>query len=165
MSEGEVSEALQFAVLKQLPIVYLVQDNQWSISATADEIRTMNAYEYACGFKGLKRMQVDGSDFMRCFETMEQAVNYARNERKPVLVHAKVPLLGHHTSGVRKEFYRSREDLLKHGLYDPLPKLRLLLTGVGFTDSEINQIEADALDLVLEDFKEHKPQQNQILDR
>ena len=153
MSEGEVSEALQFAVLKQLPIVYLVQDNQWSISATADEIRTMNAYEYACGFKGLKRMQVDGSDFMRCFETMEQAVNYARNERKPVLVHAKVPLLGHHTSGVRKEFYRSREDLLKHGLYDPLPKLRLLLTGVGFTDSEINQIEADALDLVLEDFK------------
>lgn len=153
MSEGEVSEALQFAVLKQLPIVYLVQDNQWSISASADEIRTMNAYEYACGFKGLKRMQCDGSDFMRCFETMEQAVNYARNERKPVLVHAKVPLLGHHTSGVRKEFYRSREDLLKHGLYDPIPKLRLLLNGVGFTDAEINQVETSALDLVLEEFK------------
>jgi 2-oxoisovalerate dehydrogenase E1 component len=153
MSEGEVSEALQFAVLKQLPIVYLVQDNQWSISASADEIRTMNAYEYACGFKGLKRMQVDGSDFMRCFETMEQAVNYARNERKPVIVHAKVPLLGHHTSGVRKEFYRSREDLLKHGLYDPIPKLRLLLNGVGFTDHEINQLENDALELVLNDFK------------
>jgi len=153
MSEGEVSEALQFAVLKQLPIVYLVQDNQWSISASAEEIRTMNAYEYACGFKGLKRMQVDGSDFMRCFETMEQAVNYARNERKPVIVHAKVPLLGHHTSGVRKEFYRSREDLLKHGLYDPIPKLRLLLNGVGFTDHEINQLENDALELVLNDFK------------
>ncbi len=153
MSEGEVSEALQFAVLKQLPIIYLVQDNQWSISASSDEIRTMNAYEYACGFKGLKRMQCDGSDFMRCFETMEQAVNYARNERKPVLVHAKVPLLGHHTSGVRKEFYRSREDLLKHGLYDPIPKLRLLLNGVGFTDAEINQVETSALDLVLEHFK------------
>ncbi len=154
MSEGEVSEALQFAVLKQLPIVYLVQDNQWSISASADEIRTMNAYEYACGFKGLKRMQVDGSDFMRCYETMEQAVNYARNERKPVIVHAKVPLLGHHTSGVRKEFYRSREDLLKHGLYDPIPKLRLLLNGVGFTDHEINQLENEALELVLNDFKQ-----------
>lgn len=153
MSEGEVSEALQFATLKQLPIVYLVQDNQWSISATADEIRTMNAYEYACGFKGLKRMQVDGSDFMKCFETMEQAVNYARNERRPVLVHAKVPLLGHHTSGVRKEFYRSREDLLKHGLYDPIPKLRMLLTGVGFSDHEINQIETESLELVLNDFK------------
>jgi 2-oxoisovalerate dehydrogenase E1 component len=153
MSEGEVSEALQFATLKQLPIVYLVQDNQWSISASADEIRSMNAYEYARGFKGLKRMQVDGSDFMRCFETMEQAVNYARTERKPVLVHAKVPLLGHHTSGVRKEFYRSREDLLRHGLYDPIPKLRMLLNGVGFNDHEINQVESEVLELVLNDFK------------
>ncbi|MEN9598223.1 MAG: hypothetical protein RL596_534 [Bacteroidota bacterium] len=153
MTEGEVSEALQFASLKQLPIVYLVQDNQWSISASADEVRSMNAYEYACGFKGLKRMQCDGSDFMRCYETMEQAVSYARNERKPVLVHAKVPLLGHHTSGVRKEFYRSREDLLKHGLYDPIPKLRHLLNGVGFNDHEINQVETEALDIVLEDFK------------
>ncbi|TAF50062.1 MAG: tungsten formylmethanofuran dehydrogenase, partial [Sphingobacteriia bacterium] len=154
MSEGEVSEAMQFAVLKQLPIVYLVQDNQWSISASADEIRTMNAYEYACGFKGLKRLQCDGSDFMRCFETMEQAIQYARNERRPVLVHAKVPLLGHHTSGVRKEFYRSREDLLRHGLYDPIPKLRMLLTGVGFTDAEINQLEAEALEKVQEAFKQ-----------
>ncbi|OIR12900.1 2-oxoisovalerate dehydrogenase subunit beta [mine drainage metagenome] len=141
VTEGEVSEALQFAVLKQLPIIYLVQDNQWSASASAEETRAMNAYEFAEGFKGLKRMQCDGSDFIRSFETMSLAIAYARNERKPVLVHAKVPLLGHHSSVVRKEFYRSREDLLKHGLYDPLPKLRLLLTGIGLNEHEINEIE------------------------
>lgn len=152
VSEGEVSEALQFAVLKQLPIIYLVQDNQWSISAYADEIRTSNAYEYAAGFKGLKRLQCDGSDFIRSYETMEQAINYAREERKPVLVHAKVPLLGHHTSGVRKEFYRNREDLLKHGLYDPAPKLRLLLNGVGYPEHEINQAETGAQEKVNTDF-------------
>jgi len=67
MTEGEVSEALQFAVLKQLPIVYLVQDNQWSLSAAAEEFRAMDAYEYAEGFKGLKRMQCDGSDFIRSY--------------------------------------------------------------------------------------------------
>lgn len=152
VSEGEVSEALQFAVLKELPIVYLVQDNGWSISATEEEIRTGNAYDYASGFKGLKRMQCDGSDFIRSYETMEQAVGYARTERKPVLVHAKVPLLGHHTSGVRKEFYRSREDLLKHGLYDPAPKLRLLLNGVGYPEHEINQVESAARERVSEQF-------------
>ena len=152
VTEGEVSEALQFAVLKQLPIIYLVQDNQWSISASADEVRAGNAYEYAAGFKGLKRLQCDGSDFIRSYETMEQAIGYARTERKPVLVHAKVPLLGHHTSGVRKEFYRSREDLLKHGLYDPAPKLRLLLNGVGYQEHEINQAEAEALEKVVTDF-------------
>lgn len=152
VTEGEVSEALQFAVLKQLPIIYLVQDNGWSISASADEVRSGNAYEYAAGFKGLKRLQCDGSDFIRSYETMEQAIDYTRSERKPVLVHAKVPLLGHHTSGVRKEFYRNREDLLKHGLYDPLPKLRLLLNGVGYQEHEINQAEADALEQVTHDF-------------
>lgn len=152
MTEGEISEALQFAALKQLPVVYLVQDNQWGISAQADETRTMNAYEYAAGFKGLKRMQCDGSDFIRSYETMNQAINYARHERKPVLVHAKVPLLGHHTSGVRKEFYRSREDLLKHGLYDPIPKMRMLLNGMGLTEGEVNQLETVANEKVALDF-------------
>jgi 2-oxoisovalerate dehydrogenase E1 component len=119
-----------------------VQDNQWSISASADEFRAMNAFEYAEGFKGMKRFQCDGSDFLRSYETMEMAIEYVRTERMPVLVHAKVPLLGHHTSGVRKEFYRTREDLLRHGLYDPLPKLRLLLTGSGVNEFEMNDIEA-----------------------
>lgn len=152
MTEGEISEALQFAALKQLPVVYLVQDNQWSISAQADETRAMNAYEYAAGFKGLKRMQCDGSDFIRSYETMNQAISYARSERRPVLVHAKVPLLGHHTSGVRKEFYRSREDLLKHGLYDPIPKMRMLLTGMGLTEGEINQLETASNERVALEF-------------
>ncbi|MCX6335694.1 MAG: thiamine pyrophosphate-dependent enzyme [Bacteroidetes bacterium] len=153
MTEGEISEALQFAALKQLPVVYLVQDNQWSISATAEETRSMNAYEYAAGFKGLKRMQCDGSDFIHSYETMEQAIAYARIERKPVLVHARLPLLSHHTSGVRKEFYRSREDLLKHGLYDPIPKLRILLSSVGIEEHVINEIETTAGDIIKIDFQ------------
>ncbi|MDZ4070525.1 MAG: thiamine pyrophosphate-dependent enzyme [Sediminibacterium sp.] len=153
VTEGEVSEALQFAALKQLPIIYLVQDNQWSISASAEEVRAMNAYDYAQGFKGLRRWQCDGSDFIRSYETMSEAIAYTRAERKPALVHAKVPLLGHHTSGVRREFYRSREDLLKHGLYDPLPKLRLLLTDVGIAEHVITDIEKQAEEKVLADFQ------------
>jgi TPP-dependent pyruvate/acetoin dehydrogenase alpha subunit len=52
--KGEVAEAFQMAVLKQLPIIYLVQDNEWDISASADEIRVGDASEYAKGFKGLE---------------------------------------------------------------------------------------------------------------
>ncbi len=152
ITEGEVSEAFQFAVLKQLPIIYLVQDNQWGISVSADEARAMNAFEYAAGFKGLKRMQCDGSDFVRSYETMQAAFEYVRNERKPILIHARVPLLGHHTSGVRKEFYRTREDLLKHGLYDPIPKLRMFLTGIGLNEHEINEVESAASKEVAEAF-------------
>src|SRR5262245_48371246 len=56
VTEGEVSEAFQMAVLKKLPIIYLIQDNQWGISAYADEMRAMDAYEFAGGFKGMKRV-------------------------------------------------------------------------------------------------------------
>ncbi len=153
VTEGEVSEALQFAVLKQLPIIYLVQDNQWGISVSAEEARAMNAYEYAAGFKGLNRMQVDGSDFVQSFQTMQQAVESVRTERKPMLVHATVPLLGHHTSGVRKEFYRSKEDLQKHSTSDPLPKLRSILNDAGFTDKEITEVDNKAKQIVTEAFE------------
>ena len=85
ITEGEVSEALQFAVLKQLPIIYLVQDNDWGISATAEESRAMNAYEFAEGFKGLHKVKVDGSIFEHAYGTMQYAINHVRRERKPVL--------------------------------------------------------------------------------
>lgn len=144
ITEGEVSEAFQFAVLKQLPIIYLVQDNNWGISVTAEEARAMNAFEFAEGFKGLHRIQVDGSVFEYSFNAMHYAIDYVRKQRKPILVHARVPLLGHHTSGVRKEFYRTKEDLTQHAQDDPYPKLRNYLLENNFSDDEIKEIEHKA---------------------
>lgn len=156
MTEGEVSEALQFAVLKQLPIVYLVQDNDWGISVSSDEARAMDAYEYAAGFKGLKRMRVDGSDFYHSWNAIEDAFKYVRKYRKPVLLHAKVPLLGHHTSGVRKEWYRSEDDLKKHSTSDPFLKLRSFLLECGVSDDILVKIENDAASEVLDSFERAK---------
>lgn len=152
ITEGEVSEAFQFAVLKQLPVIYLIQDNNWGISVSADEARAMNAFEFASGFKGLNRIQVDGSDFEASYSVMKEVVEFVRRERKPYLVHAQVPLLGHHTSGVRKEFYRTDEDWAKHLQHDPNPKLRKKLLERGIAENEITQIEKEAADLVAADF-------------
>ncbi len=152
MTEGEVSEAFQFAVLKQLPIIYLIQDNNWGISVTAEEARAMNAFEFAAGFKGMNRVQVDGSDFEASYLVMKDVCEFVRKERKPYLVHAQVPLLGHHTSGVRKEFYRTDEDWAKHLAHDPNPKLRQKLLGRGVTENELQQIENEATELVANDF-------------
>ncbi|MCE2787364.1 MAG: thiamine pyrophosphate-dependent enzyme [Bacteroidota bacterium] len=154
ITEGEVAEAFQMAVLKQLPIIYLVQDNEWGISASADEMRAMDAYEYAAGFKGLKRMRVDGSDFVEAYEAMTEAIDYVRNNRKPILVHARIPLLGHHTSGVRKEWYRSEDDLEKHAKDDPIPKMRKLLLEIGLEEKELIEIEKDAANKVDQQFKQ-----------
>ena len=53
VTEGEVAEAFQMAVLKQLPILYFIQDNEGDISANAKEIRAMDANEYAKGISGM----------------------------------------------------------------------------------------------------------------
>lgn len=153
ITEGEISEALQVAVLKQLPVIYLVQDNNWGISVTASEARAMNAFEFAAGFKGLGRIQVDGSDFEASFDVMKYVCDIVRKQRRPYLVHAQVPLLGHHTSGVRKEFYRNDDDWNKHLDQDPGPKLRERLVVKGIAKDELEQIAKDAVEIVAEDFK------------
>jgi 2-oxoisovalerate dehydrogenase E1 component len=153
ITEGEVSEAFQFAVLKKLPIIFLVQDNQWGISVTASEARGMDAYTYALGFPGLSRIKIDGTDFPAAFQCMQESVDFVRKTRSPMLVQAQVPLLGHHTSGVRKEFYRTPEDLANDALRDPGPLLRQHLMSVGFLEDEILQIEHQARSEVLADFQ------------
>jgi 2-oxoisovalerate dehydrogenase E1 component len=153
VTEGEVSEAFQFAVLKQLPIIYLVQDNDWGISATGPETRAMNAYEYADGFKGLNKIQIDGTDFIHSYKIMGNVINEVRKTRKPWLVHAKVPLLNHHTSGVRKDFYRSDEDLAKAATDDPFPKLRKILLENGIEENELITIETEAAAFITDEFE------------
>jgi 2-oxoisovalerate dehydrogenase E1 component len=153
VTEGEVAEAWQMAVLKKLPIIYLIQDNDWGISANGAEMRAMDAYEYAGGFKGMQRMRVDGSDFMKSWNAVLQCIDYVRETRMPILLHAKVPLLGHHTSGVRKEWYRTDEDMAKHLKDEPLPKLHAHLISVGITEAELKEINDIETDKVAQQFK------------
>lgn len=138
VTEGEVSEAFQMAALKKLPIIFLVQDNGWDISATAEETRAMDAYEYCKGFPGIEAVSIDGSDFYTSYQTVQSIFKLCREERRPFLIHAKVPLLNHHTSGVRKEWYR--HDLDSHKVDDPYDKLKNVLSGHGVSQQELDEI-------------------------
>lgn len=149
-TEGEVSEALQMAALKQFPIVYLVQDNGWDISANAAETRAQDMTHYARGFNGIEVRTIDGSDFDLSFQTVKEVFDIVRKERRPFIIHAKVPLLGHHTSGVRKEWYR--DDLEEAATRDPYPKLKELVLKAGADQADIINIEADARKLVDADY-------------
>lgn len=154
MTEGEVSEALHMAALKQLPIIFLVQDNEWDISATADEIRANDATHYARGFKGLDVRTIDGTDFPLCWNTLHEVIATVRKERRPFLVHAKVPLLNHHTSGVRMDFYRSAENLAEHRKRDPQPRFFQQLLDFGIQHQGLKELEKKAIALVKADFEE-----------
>ncbi len=151
VTEGEIAEAFQMAALKQLPILYLVQDNGWDISANAAETRAQNAYEYAAGFHGLEAISIDGTDFEESHRTISEVIKTIRKERRPFLVHAKVPLLNHHTSGVRMEWYR--DDLEEAQSRDPYPKMKTLLRKEGLSDDEVQALENERIEVVRADFE------------
>lgn len=153
VTEGEVAEAFQMAVLKKLPILYLVQDNGWDISANAAETRVANAAQYAKGFPGLEAISIEGNDFANCYLVVQDILEKMRRERRPFLLHARVPLLNHHTSGVRKEWYR--DDLEEHASRDPFPILRKTLLESGhFSEKDLQQMEREAAELVAADFEQ-----------
>jgi 2-oxoisovalerate dehydrogenase E1 component len=165
-TEGEVSEALQMAALKQYPIVYLVQDNGWDISANAAETRAQDMTEYMRGFNGIEVRTIDGTDFDLCYQTMQEVFDIVRKERRPFVVHAHVPLLGHHTSGVRKEWYR--DDLEEAATRDPYPKLKENVLEAGISEEVIGKLEASIVAEVDQAYEEAKnspdPEPKDVLD-
>jgi 2-oxoisovalerate dehydrogenase E1 component len=151
ITEGEVSEAFQMAALHQLPILFLIQDNEWDISASYDEIRAQDAMGFIQGFKGIEGVRLDGTDFIDCYSGLKKVVSTIRKERRPFLVHARVPLLNHHTSGVRMEWYR--DDLDRDRQHDPFPILREHMEKGGWEKSDFESLEKDARIRVKKDFE------------
>jgi len=139
------------AALKQFPILYLIQDNGWDISASGTEIRSNEIIEYIKGYGGIEIVEIEGKDFIQSYTTIQGVIKTMRKERRPFLIHADVPLLNHHTSGVRMEWYR--DDLEEHNKKDPLPILKNQLVKNGIAQTYIKKIEVQAIKRVETDFK------------
>ena len=151
ITEGEVSEAFHMAALKQFPILYLIQDNGWDISASGTEIRSNDIIEFVKGFGGIEIVKIEGNDFIQSYNAILVVINTMRKERRPFLIHADVPLLNHHTSGVRMEWYR--DDLPEHEKKDPLPILKSQLKKNKIDLTRIKKIESQAVKNVETDYK------------
>jgi 2-oxoisovalerate dehydrogenase E1 component len=154
VTEGEVSEAFQFASLKRLPVIFLVQDNKRGISVTSDEARVTDVFGFTEGTPGISRLRINGEDFADSFKTMGEAIAYVRKHRTPGVVQAIVPLLGHHTSGVRREFYRTEEDLKKDAEGDPKIILRKRLVDIGVSPAELDKIEKEESQYISQQFEQ-----------
>jgi len=151
MTEGEISEALHMAALKQFPLLMFVQDNGWDISANRAEVHHSNAVEYAKGFTGIEAVDIDGTNFEEAYKKLGAIIKTMRKERRPFLVRMDVPLLNHHTSGVRKEWYR--DDLEEAAKRDPYPILKAQCLKAGVSEKELDQWEAEAGQFVQAQFE------------
>jgi 2-oxoisovalerate dehydrogenase E1 component len=130
MNQGAVHEGLVFAASLNLPLIVLIENNEWAeMTRSSTLVRLRDLVERA-GAYGILGRVVDGTDPFAVQEAVRDAAASARDGDGPVLLEAKtVRLGGHYNRDI--EHYRSKEDRDAARLSDPLVRLRRQLTGSG----------------------------------
>ena len=121
-SEGDFHEAMNFAGVWHLPIVFVCQNNQWAISVPLKKqthSRTIAQKALAYGLPGL---QVDGNDVLAVYRASREAVERAREGDGPTLIECVTYRLGVHTTADDPTKYRSEEEVKEWERKDPLTR-------------------------------------------
>jgi len=136
-SKGDVYEAMNVAGAWQLPVIFVVNNNQWAISVprsaqTAAETLAQKAV--ATGFEG---RQVDGNDILAVRTAVAHVLDKARSGGGPSLIEALTYRLGDHTTADDASRYRDDEEVGRHWKEEPIARLRLyLIESHGWTKAE-----------------------------
>ena len=147
-SQGETHEAMNFASIHKLPVVFICENNRYAISVP--QRKQMNVEEVASraanyGFAGFA---IDGMDFIGCYEATREAINSAR-ALGPVLLEMKVERFMSHTTDDDDRRYRPPEEVEQARLRDPLLTLGGLLLEHGImTQEQLDSAASEALDAV-----------------
>ncbi len=126
-SKGDVWEAMNFAGVWKLPVVFVANNNQWAISVplrmqTASETLAQKAI--AAGFSG---EQVDGNDVIAVRAAAEEAIDHARAGKGPVFIEAVTYRLSDHTTADDAARYRPPEEVQARWKEEPIARLRAYL--------------------------------------
>jgi 2-oxoisovalerate dehydrogenase E1 component len=144
-SEGEFFESLNTACNARLPVLYLIEDNGYSISVPVElETAGGNISHLLSGFPSLFRQEVDGTDFLGSLEVLRRAVDYCRQRRGPALVHGHVVRLRSHSLSDDQRLYKTPGEIAAEALRDPISKYGNFLIAEGvLTEEEREKIEQD----------------------
>ena len=147
MNQGSTHEGLNFAAARDLPVVFVVENNDWSeMTPSRATSRLASPADRAVAY-GIPGVVVDGVDPLAVAAAVEEAAARARDGRGPTLIEAMAPrLMAHYNRDI--EHYRTDEDKLLDRERDPLPLLRSRLVEDGVDDDAISTIETEALDAV-----------------
>jgi 2-oxoisovalerate dehydrogenase E1 component len=140
-SEGEFWESLNAACLENLPLVYLIQDNGYAISVPVErQTAGGNIAKLVSGFPNLKRVEVDGTDFMASYHAMAEAIAHARARQGPALVHATVTRPYSHSLSDDERLYKTKAERSAEEARDPMIKFPEWLVSEGVLDRQSLQV-------------------------
>lgn len=154
-SEGYVYEAINGASNEKLPVIFVIQDNNYGISVhKRDQTANWRAADNFRGFKNLKIIYCDGKNVFDSMNAMTQARKHAIEKQEPVIVHASVVRMHSHSNSDKHELYRDENERLCAIANDPFDRYRKTLIISG----RVSEAELDELDkLAKEDVsKAHK---------
>ena len=144
-SEGDVSEAFNFAAVHAAPVVFFCQNNQWAISVPLAKQMAAPVYRRAFGF-GFPGVQVDGNDVLAVYAVTRAAAERARDGGGPTLIEAITYRLGAHTTTDDPTRYRTSDELDMWKAREPIGRYRAFLERAGLWSEELEadvQAEAD----------------------
>lgn len=123
-SEGETYEAMNFAKLRELPCVFVVENNKWAISTAINEQTKSLNFAVKAIATGMPSIKVDGNDYLACIAVFKEIVEYVRSGNGPVLVECDTYRLGAHSSSDNPDVYRPKAEFEEMQKYDPLIRLK-----------------------------------------
>jgi 2-oxoisovalerate dehydrogenase E1 component len=147
MNQGAAHEGLNFAATRDLPVIFVVENNAWSEMTPSDTTSRLASPADRAASYGIPGLTVDGTDPAAVAAAIEEAAARARSGDGPALIEAIAPrLMAHYNRDI--EHYRSDDDKLRDRDRDPLPLLRARLIDEGVDAETVATTEAEALDAV-----------------
>ncbi len=141
-SQGDFHEALNFACLHKLSVLFVIQDNGWAISVPVkDQTAGGTIVKMAQGYEGLSVFDIDGCDYEQVSTALSTAVAKGRAKQGPSLIVAKVPRIGAHSSSDDPSKYKDKQCLDEEKSKDPIPRFEAWLLDMGLiTSSELEDM-------------------------
>lgn len=147
-SQGETHEAMNFAGIHKLPVVFICENNRYAISVPQRKQMGIEEVASRAAGYGFPGFAIDGMDFISCYEATREAINSARTQG-PVLLEMKVERFMSHTTDDDDRRYRPPDEVEQARQRDPLVTLGNLLVEQGIlTQEQLDEISSSALDAV-----------------
>jgi len=126
-SQGDFHEALNWAAREKLPVVFLIENNEYAISVHVSEQLSGDVYDIVQGYKNLERYTVDGTDYIASHKVLEKAHARALAGKGPSVIEAHVPRLQSHSISDNHLKYRTQKDIEKEKERCPIARMKSYL--------------------------------------
>ena len=144
-SQGELHEAMNFASIHKLPVIFICENNRYAISTPQRSQMMVEEIASRAASYGFPGFTVDGMDLIQCYEATREAITHARSQG-PVLLEMLVERFMSHTTDDDDRRYRPEGEVEKARERDPVVSLaNLLINESILTQKEIDSIDSNAL--------------------